>query len=394
MKKTLLSSLLLLFLCQGVHSQGRLSYYTPTHYLGLFSLETTSARASGMGLTYLTLDGIDHAFNNPASIGLTNPKISSHLNYANGGQTRINSHFPFLGLTYRINEKLNLGFSGFKWIDNQTIWTTDISGSSISVDKREQNMVSVTGAYEVIEDLYLGASGVYLYEEGVPGHITSNDFIVNVGALYEKNVEWIKVGNLTNQKFRVASSLVNAAMNNRTEQTYEDLLNFRSMIIFLSAGAFYHFSLPLASRLVEGKKFFDQSSQQLDLGLHLQFRDELPGKDPYNTQGYTSAFGAGTEAWFFNTIGLRMGYYFEKRPKGTRPEGGAWVSTDKSGFTWGYGVRLPLYRWSEGQFPFNTEVNFVTGRILNAIRKDFSHRPPIGENNFLFSAGLNLQWIP
>ncbi len=155
-------------------------------------------------------------------------------------------------------------------------------------------------------------------------------------------------------------------MDNRTEQTYEDLLNFRSMIIFLSAGASYHFSVPLTSNLVEGKGFFDQDSKQVDVGVHLQFRDELPGKDPYNEQGYNSAFGAGAETWFFNTISLRMGYYFEKRPKYIPPE---------------------------GRFPFNTEVNFVAGRILNEIRKDFTPRPPIGESNFLFSAGVNLQWV-
>ncbi|WP_162343943.1 hypothetical protein [Cyclobacterium salsum] len=70
----------------------------------------------------------------------------------------------------------------------------------------------------------------------------------------------------------------------------------------------------------------------------------MPGKDPYDDQGYNSAFGAGAEACFFNTIALRMGYYFEKRPKDIRPEGGAWVTTDKSGFTWGYGARFPLHQ--------------------------------------------------
>lgn len=393
MKKLILIFISYALLSHFALGQGRLSYYTQTHYHGIFSQETTSARASGMGLTHLTLDGIDNAFYNPASIGLTKAKITTHLNYANGGQVRTNSHYPFLGITYRINERLNLGISGFKWIDSNTIWTTDIAGESFSVDKREQTMVSATAAYEVMDDLYIGASGIYLYEAGIPGHITSRDFIINAGAVYEKEVDWINIGNLNNQKFRAATSLVNATMDNRTEQTYEDLLNYRSMIIFLSAGASYHFSVPLTSNLVEGKRFFDQGSKRVDVGVHLQFRDELPGKDPYNEQGHNSAFGASAEAWFFNTVALRMGYYFEKRPKDIRPEGGAWVTTDKSGFTWGYGARLPLNQWTEGQFPFNAEVNFVTGRILNEIRKDFSHQSPIGENNFLFSVGVNLQWV-
>ncbi|SHN33934.1 hypothetical protein SAMN04488057_12218 [Cyclobacterium lianum] len=393
MKKLVLSFISFTILSHFTLGQGRLSYYTPTHYHGIFSQEITSARASGMGHTYLTLDGIDNALYNPASIGLTKAKISTHLNYARGGQVRTNSHFPFLGITYRINDKLNLGFSAFRWIDNNTIWTTDIGGSNIPVEKREQTMLSATGAYELIDDLYLGASAVYLYEEGVPGHITSKDFIVNIGALYEKEVDWIKEDKLKDQKFRAAASLINAGMDNQTEQTYEDLLNYRSMIIFLSAGASYHFSIPLANNLVEGKAFFDQTSRQVDLGIHLQYRDEIPGKDPYNEQGYNSALGAGAEAWFFNTIAIRMGYYFEKRPKDIRSEGGAWVSTDRKGFTWGYGARLPLHQWTEGQVPFNAEVNLVTGSIINELRKDFSHRSPIGENNFLFAMGVNLQWV-
>ncbi|WP_162343944.1 porin family protein [Cyclobacterium salsum] len=120
------------------------------------------------------MDGIDNAFYNPESIGLTNAKITTHLNYANGGQVYPNSHYPFLGITYRINDRLNLGISGFKWVDRNTVWTTDIAGESFSVDKNEQSVVSLAAVYEVIGDLYVGASGVYLYGEGegIPGHIT------------------------------------------------------------------------------------------------------------------------------------------------------------------------------------------------------------------------------
>ncbi|EOZ96062.1 hypothetical protein A33Q_2655 [Indibacter alkaliphilus LW1] len=393
MKKHLSAIILFSLISIQSFGQGSISYYTPTHYYGLFSQETTSARSAGMGRTAITMDGIDNAFYNPAAIGLTKAKISTHFNYAHGGQVRINSHYPFAGVTYRVNDRLNLGLSSFRWTDRNPIWTTQIAGRDFSVDKREQTMFSVNAAYEVIDGLYVGASGLYLYEEGIPGSITSRDFIFNLGAIYEKEVDWIKVEKMQNQKIRGAASLVNAGMKNRTEQTYEDLLNYRSMLILLHLGASYHFSVPLSNNLVQGKGFFDQNSKQMDVGVHLQFRDELPGKDPLNTQGYNSSFGVGTETWFFNTIALRMGYYFEKRPKDIRPEGGAWVTTDVKGFTWGYGARLPLHQWTEGQFPFNAEVNLVTGRILGEVRKDYAHRPPIGENNFLFSIGVNLQWV-
>ncbi|GGD18719.1 hypothetical protein GCM10011368_20800 [Hyunsoonleella pacifica] len=399
--KLLLRAALFAILCQSVSfSQSIRDYYVPTHYQGIFHGQPSSARATGMGLTTITLEGIENAFYNPATIGLTEEKINVHINYASGSQVRKGGQYPFLGVSYRINNKLIVGISTLNWVDEKNSpWSTIIGGYEESYeDRRSQSAYTAVAAYEVIPGLNVGLSGNYLVGRAVPKNVTSTEFILSFGAIYDKEVDWIKNEKISNQNIRFATSLVNVLMKNRMEQTYQDFLNFRDLPIHLSFGAAYQATLAIQPNFTEGKGFFKGAPKTLDLAVHLQFRDVLPGpKETIKNANHenNTAFGIGAEAWFMKTLAFRLGYYFENRPaSGPKEVGeGAWVTDNKRGLTWGFGANLPLNAWTKGKLPFNSEVNFVTSKVLNEYGNSFTVPQYFLDRSFLFSVGINLKFV-
>lgn len=397
MKKFIKISSLVFFAIITNSAIAQINYYIPTHYRGVFNGQPSSTRATGMGLTTITLEGIENAFYNPATVGLTDEKIAVHINYASGNQVYKGGKYPFLGVSYRVNEKLIVGASSLNWFDEKNSpWTTIIGGFSENVKRRSQSAYTLVAAYEVIPNLNLGLSGNYLVEKFVDNTVTNSEFILSLGAVYDKEVNWIKAKNVSNQKIRFAGSFVNLLMKNQIEQRYKEFSHFRDLPTYLTLGTSYHASLPFSVGFTENKGFFEGAPNTVDLSLHLQYKDLMKGskKNSINPDHeYNTAIGIGAEAWFMDVIALRMGYYNEKRPNGTRSSGGAWVTDNKKGFTWGFGAKLPLNRLTNGKLPFNSEVNFVTSKLLNEYGNNFTFPAYFTDRNFLFSVGINLKFV-
>lgn len=372
-------------------------YYLPTHYRGIFYGQPTNARATGMGLTTITLGGIENVIYNPASIGLEQQIANVYLNYATGDQVDIGSKYMFFGASYRVNEKLVLGLSRFRWMEKDSPWTTIIGGYNKSVDKSSQVMYTFAGAYEAIPNLQIGLSGNYLIDRAVASTITNTVFIASLGAIYDMDVEWIKIDNLENQKIRFAGSFVNLFMKNRIEESYEEHLNYRDLPIHLTLGTSYHASLPFDPSFLSNSKIFRNAPKTVDLSLHLQFREVLKGSDKtvvnINHKNNTS-FGIGTEALFMKMIAFRLGYYFENRPEQFEENDNFWATTNKKGFTFGYGVKIPLNDLTDEKVPFDVDVDMVTFKVLNELNtKNYTQPKVFTGNDFLFSFGLKLRWV-
>lgn len=376
----------------GGQATGQRTYNVPTHYFGIFAQQPTSARAAGMGQTTITLDGVEHSLYNPASISPGKEKWRVHVNYASGDPVRPGSKYPFLGLSYRINDKLSVSAMTFSWVDKDPVWSTIIGGYNENVDRRSQTVYNLSVAYEVIPNLHVGLSGNYLMGKAVPGTVTSEAWIGSLGAIYDKEIELIKNNNFSNQKIRAAFSLVNFTMNNKETQHYQQYMHYRDLPIYLNLGAAYRFSLPLQASFTRNKKYFEDGAPLIDLGLHLQFRDHLPGKNPPdNSHKFNTSIGIGAEAWFWQRLAFRIGYYHEKRPTGDEPNGDYWVTDNKQGFTFGYGTLVPLRQLTKNKIPFNAELNFVTGRMLNELSKNYTHPSVFTDSRFTYSIGLTIK---
>ena len=386
-------AILILLVVTSLHSHAQLRYYVPTHYFGLFYQQLTSAKASGMGRTTLTQDGIEVAFYNPASIGPVRDKINLHVNYSSGDPVRPGSQYPFAGISFRINPRLAVGLSTFKWIDKDPIWTTIIGGFNEHVDKRTQTMYGANVAYQVIPGLQLGVAANYLIDQSVPGHTTSSSLLFSAGAIYDRNVNFIKSDKIRNQKVRLAASFINLAMKNKITVKYQDYRHYRDIPIHAYLGAAYKLSVPLNVPFTSKLGYFDETPKQVDLSLNFQVRDVLAGKDP-DTDDHrnNSHIGIGTEAWFFDRIALRIGYYSEKRPSGTSATGGAWVTQNKAGFTWGYGTRIPVKKLTRNAIPVDAELNFVTSKLMGELGENTTHPSVFTDKKSSFSVGLNLKW--
>lgn len=390
--------LILVLNFSGFQSYAKTVYYLPTHYRGIFYGQPTNARATAMGLTTITLGGIENVIYNPASIGLEQQRLNTYFNYATGDQVEVGSSYRYFGASYRVNDKLVLGFSRFRWVEKDSPWTTIIGSYNENVDQSSQVMHTFSGAYEVIPNLQIGLSGNFLTDRAVNKTKTNSSFILSLGAIYDKDVDWIKLENLKNQKIRFAGSFVNLLLKNRMEERYEDHLNYRDLPIHLTLGTSYQGTLPFnPAFLSKGDGFFSNAPKTVDLSLNLQFREVLKGpeKTVVNTNHEeNTAFGIGGEALFMKMIALRLGYYFEKRPDGNNEDGDFWVTKNKTGLTFGYGVKIPLNELSDKKVPFDVDVDVVTYRVLNELNtENYTHRPVFTDSKFLFSFGLKLKWI-
>jgi hypothetical protein len=374
----------------------QLKYYVPTHYQGIFYMQPSSARATGMGLTTITLNGIENAFYNPATIGPTKEKLEVHMNYAYGSQVYKGGQFPFIGVSYRVTDKLAIGASTLHWIDQKNSpWTTVIGSYKESQERRSQSLYNLVAAYEIIPGLQAGLSGNFLVDRSVDDAVTNRLFILSIGAIYDLKVNLIKKETVQNQKIRFAASFINLLMKNRIEQRYEEHLHYRDVPIQLILGTSYQLSLPLKESTLENKQFFKGAPRIVELAIHIQFKEVLKGPEKtvvnINYQNNTS-IGIGIEAWWMQFLALRMGYYFENRPTGPDPNGGHWVTDNKRGFTWGFGSKIPWNRISNGNVPLNIEINFVVSRLLNEYANNVTLASYFEENNLLFAVGLNIKW--
>ncbi len=397
MKKEFYLFILSVIFCFGSFQSNAADYYLPTNYRGIFYGQPTNARATAMGLTTITLGGIENVIYNPASIGLEQQRVNVYFNYATGDQVQIGSSYRFFGASYRVSDKLVVGFSKTRWVEKDSPWTTIIGGFEENVDKSSQAMYTLSGAYEIIPNLQVGFSGNYLIERAVESTKTNSAFIASLGAIYDRDVDWIKLNNLENQKIRFAGSFVNLLMKNDIEIKYKEYLHYRDLPIHFTLGSSYHGSLPFNPGFLSKSSFFSAAPKVVDLSLHLQFREVLKGNVKTFDKGnykYNTSFGIGTEALFMKMIALRLGYYFEKRPKGFKDDGGFWATSDKKGLTFGYGVKVPLNELTDNKFPFDVDVDMVTFRVLNELNtKNYTHNPIFTDNKFLFSFGLKFRWV-
>ncbi|WP_026946142.1 PorV/PorQ family protein [Algoriphagus marincola] len=381
-----------LYLSYPVFSQT--TYYYPPGYFGLYNNQSTSARAQGMGFTTLTRAGIENSFYNPAAIGSSKTPIQAYANYANGHSYRPNSRYYFVGGAVRLKEKISVGLSYFSYQNPDPVWTTIIGGGTFDTDFFSQRAISILAAYELMEGLQVGLSANMMQENAVNGEKTNSDFIPSLGAQYQKGVNFFKSEKIRNQQFFGALSLSNFLFNGETNQEYQDWMSISYLPIILRLGTGYSFQLPLSSGLTSGKAYFREGAQAVDLRLDLQFQDYLPGGPENNTDHELStAFGVGAEAWFFERLAFRIGYFTEKGPSGIQSDGDIWVTGNRAGFSWGYGTLIPTYQLTDGKMPFDIEVNLVTGKQITSLNEEIYTHPAIfADDTFQFAFGLNLLW--
>ncbi|MDG1279120.1 MAG: hypothetical protein P8O16_17705 [Algoriphagus sp.] len=369
-------------------------YYYPPGYFGLLNNQLTSARSQAMGFTTLTKGGIENSFYNPAAIGNTGVPVQVYANYANGHSYRPDSHYYFVGGAYKINPKLAIGLSYFTYRNPDPVWTTIIGGVTYDTDFFAQSVLSAVVSYQIFEELEMGLGINLMEENAINGEQTNSDFMPSVGFQYEKELPLIKSESFENQRIKGALSLTNFLFKNTTLQTYENSVSVEYLPIILRIGAGYQFDTSLKSGWIVDKGYFQNSPQQVRFSLDVQYQDYLKGSDaPTTDHESNTAFGVGAEAWFFERLAVRLGYFNEKGPSGTKDTGELWVTGNRAGFTWGYGTLIPTNQLTGGKMPFDIQVDFITAKQLSSLNEEiYTHPNVFTENTFQFSFGLNLLW--
>ena len=377
-----------------VNAQTQQRYFIPTHYHGIFSNQNTSVRAQSLGNSVITLDGVGQFIYNPASIGPGTEKTDVHLNYMNQHPYEAPSHYPFLGVSYRITPNLSAAASYFSWISKSDNWFSVVGGADFERDRfKSQEMATVGVSYQVIENLHVGFSGNFLREKAVRGVVTNSDFLVTLGGIYDKPVELIRTDWATRQKIRVAGSFINLLLNNKTEQTLEDRTSNRDLPIHARLGGSYSLSIPINVNLGEGTAYFRDTRSDVDLSLHLHIKRVLDGPDAVLIS-LDNGYGFGIETIFRERISLQMGYFSETRADESEssPNVVFGTSPQKSGFTWGLGTTVPVDNLFKADIPFTVDVHLTFSKMMNELDDRRRHPNGFSDNKRQFGLGINLKW--
>jgi len=383
-----------LFLISSVNGQTQQRYFIPTHYHGIFSDQSTSVRAQSLGNSVITLDGVGQFIYNPASIGPGTEKADVHLNYMNQHPFEGPSHYPYLGVSYRITPKLSAAASYFSWISTSDSWFSVVGGSDFERDGfRSQELATVGVSYRAIEGLHVGLTGNFLRGKAVRGVVTNSDFLVTLGGIYDMPVELIRTEWATRQKIRFAGSFINLLLNNKTEQTLEDRTSNRELPIHARAGGSYSLSIPLNVNLGEGTAYFRDTRSDVDLGLHLHIKRALDGPDPV-LNSLDNGYGFGIETIFRERVSLQMGYFSEKRADESEssPNVVFGTSSKKSGFTWGLGTTVPVDNIFEHEIPFTVDIYLTFNKMMNELDNRRRHPAAFSDDKRQFGLGINLKW--
>jgi len=387
----LIFSLLFISAASGQTQQ---RYFIPTHYHGIFSDQRSSVRAQSLGNSVITLDGVGQLIYNPASIGPGDDKTDVHLNYLNQHPFEGPSHYPYLGISYRITPKLSAAGSYFSWISKTDSWFSVVGGTEFDRDGfRSQEMATVGVSYEVINNLHVGLSGNFLRGKAIRGEVTNSDFLVTLGGIYDIPVDLIRSEWATRQTVRVAGSLINLFLDNKTEQTLEDRTSIRSLPIHARIGGAYSLSIPVHVKLGDGTAYFMDTRSDVDLRLHLHIKQALDGPDPV-LDTMDNGYGFGIETIFKERISLQMGYFSETRAdeRADSPNVIFGTYATKSGFTWGMGTTVPVDNLFEADIPFIVDVNLTFSKMLNELDDARRHPSTFGDDKRQFGIGINLKW--
>lgn len=376
-----------------VNAQTEQRYFTPTSYNGVFTDQSSSIRGQSLGNSMVNLEGVANFIYNPAVIGPGEQKIDIHLNYLNRHPLYTSSHYPFLGGSYRVHPKVVLAASMFMWNTEARGWLVTIGGRDFERGSRSrQTMASVGAAYTVIPNLYLGFSANYLKEKSIKGANLNGDYILSLGAIYDRSVSLIESDEIENEKVRISASFTNILLKNKSEQKFEDRLWYQTMPIYLRVGSAYSVSVPVATNFGLNKPFFYGSNPLLDFTLHLHVKRAIDGPNP-RFETVDNGFGVGLETTFHQRFSLQLGHYSEQRAKSEENSNVRFgTSPQKSGFTWGIGSVVPVKHLTEGRFPFNIEVNLTLSKMMSELDSTMPHPNIFSDDRRQFGIGINLKW--
>lgn len=372
-------------------------FWTPTNLHGLLIDNTTSVRAEALGKSSITLDGVRTAFENPATISPGNDKMQIALNYIKGSPVYPKAYYPFLGVSYRILPKITASLTTHHYIDPDSYWNAEIGGQSFDTEKKAQHAYSVGLAGEVIKGLHVGLSGNLLTDEEIKGLSTSKDFILSLGVIYDKPVQFFKSNKKVSQEnLRFAASFFNLLMDGQTIQRQsEQIWQYRDMPIIARAGVAYGFSLPLKPAFAQKSKKLKSAPQTIDLSARLQYGNWLKsGKHIYDEYKYHTHLGIGLEAVALKLLALRLGYFTESRTVAENPVPGTRYATKdkRKGLTWGLGAIIPARDWSNGKLPFEIRFDLLMKNHPDLLDESISQRssPDFRDKKIQFGIGIEL----
>lgn len=357
-RKHIIQILLLLFAIGPLQAQ---NVFKVPALNGQLNDQTYNARSEALGKNTITLDGIKTALENPATISSSPEVFSLAFNYDRGNSVYPKSYYLTGGASYKINDRIAIGLDTRHWIETQPFFNTIIGSETFPTDRNTFSINSIMVAGKIIEGLHLGVSAHFMVQRKIDAQKTGDQFVINTGLIYDKQVHLIKDDRLSNQKIRLAASLYNTLKNATfREVANEEVFGFRDIPIILRIGSAYYVTAPLNLGFAQNSKLLKDAPQTLDLSFHLQYTDWLKSKEyNFKTDEYHNMISIGAEGTFYNLLAVRLGYFNEKRDTEVDPDEIAVTNPRRKALTWGLGFILPTHKWSSNKIPFETRLDVL-----------------------------------
>jgi len=310
---------------------------------------------------------------NPVDILKGKEKLQISLHYTKGSGGFPQANYPFVGISYKITDKLSAGLSLFEWngVKNNQGIKRNISAITKNASNAYQSF-SLAAAYAFTKEIKAGIAINSLKNNKSPRN-ESLDLCIT----YDKASVFIRNRYLRNQKLSISSSLLNAKMN---------------------CGSFIRHDIPAALLIKTGYSFsftlkkghghINKKIKTIDFAARLYYQDWFRKTTHiYNHNNYQSLLSVGTEATALGIFSIRLCCL-----------SGLNHVTNKAGLhatsiAWGAGCALPVCKWFHASKLSVIKLNATTRNHPDLLEKSITQKTPrdFRDQRLLYSVGIDIK---
>ncbi len=297
-----------------------------------------SAQIEAMGGADVAVGGSGPSlFFNPAGIGLVaNQEVT--LNISAPFYALVNSNYTFLSYVRRVNDRLVGAVSVNRFSMGESSFTVDIAGGDYPVETPVINNFAATGAFSVTGAVQAGVNLNVFRWKLFDDVSASSAFLGDVGATWTKE---LASSSNTPATLRVGASVTN--------------LTFSSITFSAADGAEASAEFPAVARVGVSYAVHREVSVRGAGDMPVALLATFEVQDVLNNE-FRTGVRFGVEGRFYEVLSIRLGAFTHKLDDFD-------VANNKStlsDITYGFGIAIPVSRFTGGKLPADVHVDYVS----------------------------------
>ena len=296
-----------------------------------------SIRSEAMGQADVAVGGsVSSIFYNPASIGsIENQEIV--ISTSAPFYVLRESDYYFLGYARRINSRITAAFSVNRFAVGETTFDVTIGGQSFPLDTPSTTNYALSVAGQVAEGLVAGVN-INMFRWKLFDDVSSVSALpLDIGAVYTRP---LSSDGSTKREVRAGIGITNVLQTELTYSSPTDITESNTIPSIARIGVAY-----FLKRDIEIPR---AGTAPLELITTAEFQDVLTNK-------LRTGVRVGAEALLYDVLAFRMGMFSHSLDDGGFENNKSRLSD----FTYGFGLVVPIVKFTDGGFPVNAHVDYM-----------------------------------